>query len=149
MCAACNKQYEKQTTTPTTTTKTNATRGLGVLCRTKWRAWNKTQKQCNQHVRFEKNEHDCVNVQNKRPGVFCKRNVSLQRPAQSHQLWWPRDTGLALITAPWSVNIGPRCQQLHFAPFLCLHKTSADLSLTPECRAVGEPCAGKHLTSNT
>ena len=27
--------------------------------------------------------------------------VTLQRPAQSHKLWWPRDTGLALNTAPW------------------------------------------------
>ena len=31
--------------------------------------------------------------------------VTLQRPAQSPELWWPRDTGLALITAPWSLIV--------------------------------------------
>ena len=32
-------------------------------------------------------------------------NVTPQRPAQSHKLWWPRDTGLALNTAPWSLIV--------------------------------------------
>ena len=44
-------------------------------------------------------------------------NVTPQRPAQSHKLWWPRDTGLALITAPWSLIVS-RCR-----PSIKWHRT--------------------------